>query len=65
MVVRRGEIYFVELGPTLGREQAGRRPVVVVSNDAINSKPLVIMVVPGTRDEGASKLALERVRSKR
>lgn len=49
MAVRRGDVYFVELGPTIGREQAGRRPVVVVSNDTINAKPLVVMVVPGTR----------------
>lgn len=48
MKVHRGEVYFVELGPTVGREQAGRRPVVVISNDTINSKPLVITVVPGT-----------------
>jgi mRNA interferase MazF len=49
MSIRRGEVYFTELGPTVGREQSGRRPVVVVSNDTINAKPLVILVVPGTR----------------
>ena len=45
----RGDVYFVELGPTVGREQSGRRPVVVISNDTINARPLVITVVPGTR----------------
>ena len=30
------------------REQAGRRPVVVVSIEAINQLPLVVIVVPGT-----------------
>lgn len=45
---RRGEIYFVDLGPVRGREQAGKRPVVVLSIDAINRLPLVIAVVPGT-----------------
>jgi mRNA interferase MazF len=49
MNVSRGDVYFIELGPTFGREQSGRRPVVVVSNDTINAKPLVILVVPGTR----------------
>jgi mRNA interferase MazF len=48
MAVRRGEVYFIELSPTVGREQAGRRPVVIVSNDALNAKPLVYLVVPGT-----------------
>jgi len=48
MAVRRGEVYFVELGPTVGREQSGRRPVVIVSCDGLNSKPLVYLVIPGT-----------------
>jgi mRNA interferase MazF len=47
-MIKRGEIYFVTLSPTQGREQAGRRPVLVVSSDAINRQPLVITVVVGT-----------------
>jgi mRNA interferase MazF len=47
-MISRGQIYFVNLSPTLGREQAGRRPVLVVSVDAINRQPLVIAVVVGT-----------------
>ena len=47
-MIGRGQIYFVELSPTQGREQAGRRPVLVVSDDAINQQPLVITVVVGT-----------------
>jgi len=47
-VIKRGEIYFVDLNPTKGREQAGRRPVLVVSSDAINRQPLVVTVVVGT-----------------
>lgn len=46
--MRRGDIYFVDLSPTIGREQAGRRPVLVLSSDAINRSPLVVTVVPGT-----------------
>jgi len=49
MAVQRGEVYFAELGPAVGREQVGRRPVVVVSNPAINTRPLVVLIVPGTR----------------
>ena len=49
MGIQRGEVYFVDLEPTVGREQAGRRPVVVVSNDTLNGLPLVILTVPGTR----------------
>ncbi|MBI4474279.1 MAG: type II toxin-antitoxin system PemK/MazF family toxin [Acidobacteria bacterium] len=47
-MIGRGEIYFVDLNPTRGREQTGRRPVLVVSADAINRQPLVITVVVGT-----------------
>jgi mRNA interferase MazF len=46
--MKRGEIYFVNLDPVVGREQSGHRPVLVVSIDAINSAPLVVTVVPGT-----------------
>jgi mRNA interferase MazF len=49
MTMHRGEVYFVDLNPTSGREQAGRRPVLVVSNDTLNARPLVISVIPGTR----------------
>lgn len=31
MAIQRGEIYFVNLNPTAGREQAGERPVLVLS----------------------------------
>jgi len=47
-VIKRGDIYFVDLSPVKGREQRGRRPVLVVSSDAINCQPLVIVVVVGT-----------------
>jgi mRNA interferase MazF len=47
--IRRGEIYFVNLDPAQGREQAGTRPVLVLSIDALNDSPLVVTVVPGTR----------------
>jgi len=48
-MIHRGEIHFVNLNPIRGREQSGRRPVLVVSVDAINQQPLVITIVVGTR----------------
>ena len=51
MSIKRGEIYFVNLNPVQGREQAGQRPVLVLSVDAINNAPLVVTVVVGTRGE--------------
>ena len=47
-MIRRGDIYFVDLNPVKGREQMGDRPVLVVSSDAINRQPLVVTVVVGT-----------------
>jgi mRNA interferase MazF len=47
-MISRGQIYFVNLGPTHGRDQSGSRPVLVVSTDAINRQPLVVTVVVGT-----------------
>jgi mRNA interferase MazF len=51
MPVKRGEIYFVNLNPTKGREQAGTRPVLVLSADAVNALPLVATVVIGTKGD--------------
>ena len=45
MSVHRGDIYFVNLNPTVGREQAGQRPVLVLSVDEINAQPLVVTVI--------------------
>jgi mRNA interferase MazF len=51
MTLQRGEIYFVNLNPVQGREQAGQRPVLVISIDTINRLPLVATVVVGTKGE--------------
>jgi mRNA interferase MazF len=47
--IHTGEIWLAELDPTVGREQGGRRPVVVVSADGLHALPIdMIMVVPLT-----------------
>jgi mRNA interferase MazF len=48
-MIKRGEIYFVDLDPVSGREQSGRRPVLVVSSNSINRLPRVVAVVAGTK----------------
>lgn len=40
----RGEIWLAELDPTRGREQAGRRPVLVTSDDIYNQGPTELIV---------------------
>lgn len=51
MSIQRGNIYFVNLNPTQGREQAGQRPVLVLSIDGLNRLPLVVTIVVGTKGE--------------
>ena len=46
--MNRGEVYLARLGPTEDSEQAGVRPVVIVSRDAINRSSPVVIVVPCT-----------------
>lgn len=49
--VQQGDVYWVSLNPTKGHEQQGRRPVLVVSNDIINSKLVLALVVPITNTD--------------
>jgi mRNA interferase MazF len=51
MTIKRGQIYFVNLNPVQGREQAGKRPVLVLSIDEINQLPLVVTVIVGTKGD--------------
>ncbi len=49
MTPRRGEVWLVDFGDPMGREQAGSRPAVVMSADPLNeSQAGVVMVVPCT-----------------
>ena len=45
---RRGDVFLARLDPTEGSEQAGTRPVIVVTRDAINANSRVVVVVPFT-----------------
>jgi mRNA interferase MazF len=41
---RRGQIYYADLNPVIGHEQAGRRPVLIIQNDIGNRfAPMVIV----------------------
>jgi mRNA interferase MazF len=38
MAIRRGEVRWADLDPVRGREQAGRRPVLILSHDVFNAR---------------------------
>ena len=45
----RGEVWLVDLDPTRGREQAGKRPALVISTNEFNGSPAdLVVIVPIT-----------------
>jgi mRNA interferase MazF len=47
-MVRQGDIIKVDLSPTVGHEQSGYRPVVVVSNDFVMTQTNMVYIAPIT-----------------
>jgi len=45
-------IYWANLNPTVGREQAGHRPVLVISNDIENQMDIVTVIPITSRKKG-------------
>jgi mRNA interferase MazF len=46
--IRRGEIRWADLDPVRGREQAGRRPVLILSADVFNERSGTVIAVAVT-----------------
>lgn len=46
--MKRGEIYYADLNPTVGSEINKRRPCLIVSNDANNRAASTVTVLPIT-----------------
>lgn len=42
---KRGEVWIINLDPTKGREQAGKRPALVLSVDQFNHGPAELVVI--------------------
>jgi len=49
-------IFFASLEPTQGSEQAGRRPVLVISRERINQRLPVVNVIPLTSRKSAERV---------
>lgn len=48
MSIKRGDVFYVNLDPTKGSEQAGTRPVLVIQNDVGNEYAPTVIVAPLT-----------------
>lgn len=47
----RGEIYWAELNPTVGHEQGGQRPVIILSHDVFNDRSGIVIAIAVTSQE--------------
>ncbi len=59
--ILRGDILWADLDPVRGREQAGRRPILVLSQDVFNERSGTVIAVVLTSQEPTAgfPLALE------
>jgi mRNA-degrading endonuclease toxin of MazEF toxin-antitoxin module len=48
MKINRGDVVWAGLSPTIGREQAGHRPFLVLSDDRLHSARQIIIALPMT-----------------
>lgn len=55
--MRRGEVWWADLGPFRPREQTGRRPVVIWQSNALTSILQSVLVVPLTTNLDRANLA--------
>lgn len=54
---RRGDVFLADLDPVIGREQAGRRPFLVLSIGQMNRAPAALVIgLPMTTTDRSSKL---------
>lgn len=49
--VLRGDVVWADLDPTRGREQAGQRPILVLSHDVFNERSGTVIAVAVTSQE--------------
>ena len=59
--VLRGDVLWAQLDPTQGREQAGRRPVLVISHDIFNERSgtVIAMAITSQQQRAGFPLTVE------
>jgi mRNA interferase MazF len=56
--ILRGEIRWADLNPTVGREQSGHRPVLILSQDIFNQRSGTVIAVALTSQPQRAKFPL-------
>ena len=56
--ILRGEVRWAELNPTRGHEQAGRRPVLVLSHDIFNKRSGTVIAMAVTSQPQKARFPL-------
>lgn len=49
--ILRGEIWWADLNPVIGREQAGIRPVLIISHDIFNERSGTVIAIAITSQQ--------------
>jgi mRNA interferase MazF len=64
--ILRGDIVWADLDPVRGREQAGRRPVVVISEDIFNARSgtVIALAITSEPQRAGFPLTLELMSAK-
>lgn len=59
--ILRGDIFWADLNPTRGHEQAGLRPVVIISQDVFNERSgtVIAMAITSQQQRAGFPLTLE------
>jgi len=59
--ILRGDVYWANLNPVKGHEQAGRRPVLVISQDVFNERSgtVIAVAITGQPQRAGYPLTLE------
>jgi mRNA interferase MazF len=59
--ILRGDVYWADLNPVKGQEQAGRRPVLVISHDVFNERSgtVIAIAITGQPQRAGFPLTLE------
>ena len=56
--IKRGEVWFANLNPTQGAEQAGIRPVIIFQNDLVSQFSTTTLAIPLTTNQRRATLPI-------